>query len=215
VADHVLYASYMQTQAISLALTQAPSMVDVHRRMIRRLEQVTGLDRELEGLPSEDTISERKAAQQGLAAPELAVVMAYSKIHLHSRLLDSDLPEDEHLFEDLERYFPPPVRGSCADLMRGHRLRREIIATAVANQIVDRAGTTFAFRLGEETSAPPDTLARDFAVAREVFDMRRFWDDVEALDIRFDTYVQLEMLIEARRLVERSSRCLVRAGPHP
>ncbi len=215
VADHVLYASYMQTQAISLALTQAPSMVDVHRRMIRRLEQVTGLDRELEGLPSEDTISERKAAQQGLAAPELAVVMAYSKIHLHSRLLDSDLPEDEHLFEDLERYFPPPLRGSCADLMGDHRLRREIIATAVANQIVDRAGTTFAFRLGEETSAPPDTLARAFAVAREVFEMRRFWDEVEALDNRVDAYVQLDMLIEGRRLVERSSRWLARAGPHP
>jgi glutamate dehydrogenase len=215
VADHVLYASYMQTQAISLALTQAASMVDVHRRMIRRLEQATGLDRELEDLPSEDTISERKAAQQGLSAPELAVVMAYSKIYLHSRLLDSDLPEDEHLFEDLERYFPPPVRGSCSDLMRDHRLRREIIATTVANQMVDRAGTTFAFRLGEETGAPPDTLARGYAVAREVFEMRSFWDEVEALDNRIDAYVQLDMLIEARRLVERSTRWLVRAGPHP
>ncbi len=215
VADHVLYASYTQTQAISLALAQASSMVDVHRRLIRRLEQVAALDRELEYLPSEDAISERKAAQQGLVAPELAVLMAYSKVYIHSRLLDSDLPEDEHLFEDLERYFPPPVRGGCTDLMRDHRLRREIIATAVANQMVDRAGTTFAFRLGEETGAPPDVLARGYAVAREVFDMRSFWEKVEALDNQIDAHVQIEMLIEARRLVERSARWLVRAGPHP
>ncbi|MFL5824603.1 MAG: NAD-glutamate dehydrogenase [Solirubrobacteraceae bacterium] len=210
VADHVLHGSYTQTQAISLARAQAGPMIDVHRRMIRRLEQVAGLDRELEFLPSEDVISDRKAVQQGLTAPELAVLMAYCKIYLFARLLDSDLPEDEHLFGDLERYFPPPLRGSCADLMHGHRLRREIIATVVANQLVDRAGTTFAFRLGEETGAPPARLARGYAVAREVFDMRSFWEGVESLDNQVQAAIQLEMLIEARRLVERSTRWLVR-----
>ncbi len=140
VAEHVLSASYTQTQAISLALAQAAPMVDVHRRVIRRLEQVTGLDRELEFLPSEDVISERKAAQQGLVAPELAVLMAYVKVYLYSRLVESDLPEDEHLFEDLECYFPPPLRDHYSDLMRTHRLRREIIATVVANQLVGPGG---------------------------------------------------------------------------
>jgi glutamate dehydrogenase len=210
VAEHVLYGSYTQTQAISLALAQAEPMVDVHRRMIRRLEQVAGLDRELEFLPTEDAISERKAAHRGLTAPELAVLMAYCKVYLYARLLDSDLPEDEHLFEDLERYFPPPLRRGYTDLMRGHRLRREIIATVVANQLVDRAGTTFAFRLGEETGAPPARLARGYAVAREVFDMRSFWEEVEALDNEVEARIQLQMLIEARRLVERSTRWLVR-----
>jgi glutamate dehydrogenase len=215
VADHVLYGSYTQTQALSLALAQAAPMIDVHRRLIRRLEQVAGLDRGLEALPTDEVFAERKAAQQGLVAPELAVMMAYCKIYLNSRLLDSDLPEDEHLFEDLERYFPAPLRTRCPDLMRHHRLRREIIASAVANQLVDRAGTTFAFRLGEETGAPPDVLARGFAVAREVFGMHAFWDGVEALDNEVDAHVQLDMLIDARKLVERSTRWLVRAGPHP
>ena len=86
-------------------------------------------------------------------APELAVVMAYCKIRLFMRLLDSDLPEDHYLGHDLERYFPPPLPERYGAQMRGHRLRREIIATVVANQLVDRAGTTFAFRLGEETGA--------------------------------------------------------------
>jgi glutamate dehydrogenase len=215
VAESVLYGSYTQAQAISLAMAQAAPMIDVHRRVIRRLEQVTGLDRELEFLPSEDAISERKAAQEGLVAPELAVVMAYVKVFLYSRLLDSDLPEDEHLIEDLECYFPPPLRHPYTDLMRIHRLRREIIATVVANQLVDRAGTTFAFRLGEETGAAPASLARGFAVGREVFAMRSFWGDVEDLDNRVDAAVQLEMLIEGRRLVERATRWLVRECAEP
>jgi glutamate dehydrogenase len=214
VAEHVLYGSYTQTQAISLAMAQAGPMVDVHRRMIRRLEQAAGLDRELEFLPSEDVISERKAAHRGLTAPELAVLMAYCKVYLYARLLDSDLPEDEHLFDDLERYFPPPLRRGYTDLMRHHRLRREIIATVVANQLVDRAGTTFAFRLGEETGAPPARLARGYAVAREVFDMRSFWEGVEALDNEVEARVQLQMLIEARRLAVHPLACPKRGRAH-
>jgi glutamate dehydrogenase len=209
VVQQVLYASYTQTQAISLALFQTKPMIDVHARLIRRLEQVAGLDRELEFLPSEEVISDRKAAQEGLVAPEVAIVMAYTKIHLYDRLLHSDLPEDEYLARDLERYFPPPLPDRYGEEMPGHRLRREIIATMVANQLVDRAGTTFAFRLGEETGASPPTLARGFAVAREAFEMRDFWTQVEALDNKISAQVQLQMLIEGRRLVERATRWLV------
>jgi glutamate dehydrogenase len=209
VADQVLYASYTQTQAISLALVQAAPMIDVHARLIRRLEQVGGLDRELEYLPSDEVVSDRKAAHQGMLAPELAIVMAYAKIHLYERLVHSDLPEDEYLAHDLERYFPEPLPSRYGERMRDHRLRREIISTIVANQLVDRAGTTFAFRLGEETGASPSTLARAYAVAREVFEMRSFWEAVEGLDNKVDARLQLEMMLEGRRLVERSTRWLV------
>jgi glutamate dehydrogenase len=209
VAEQVLYASYTQTQAISLALFQAKAMIDVHARLIRRLEQVAGLDRELEFLPADEIISDRKAAHEGLLAPELAIVMAYCKLHIYGRLIHSELPEDEYLARDLERYFPPPLPERYGKAMPEHRLRREIIATVVANQLVDRAGTTFAFRLGEETGASPPTLARAYAVAREVFDMRRFWEEVESLDNQVPAEVQLQMLIEGRRLVERATRWLV------
>jgi glutamate dehydrogenase len=213
VGQQVLYGSYTQTQAISLGLIQAPPMIDVHARLIRFLEQNAGLNRKLEFLPSDDAIDERKAAHQGLVAPELAVVMAYIKIHLYKQLLDSDLPEDGYLAHDLERYFPPPLPERYAEQMRSHRLKREIIATVVANQLVDRAGTTFAFRLLEETGALPAVLARAYATAREVLDMRSFWEQVEALDNQVAAQIQLEMLIEGRRLVERSTRWLVRANP--
>ena len=214
VAERVLYASYIQTQAMSLALYQAPGMLDVHARLIHHLEQVAGLHREIEFLPDEEGLEERGGRQAGLSAPELAVVMAYCKIHLYSQLLDSDLPEDRHLARDLERYFPPPLPERFSREMKSHRLRREIIATVVANQLVDRAGTTFVFRLAEETGATAPILARGFAVAREVLDMRSFWSAVEDLDNLVPAQTQLDMLVEGRRLVERATRRLVRASPH-
>ncbi len=213
VAQRIIYDSYTQTQAMSLALHQSVTMADGDARMIRWLETVAGLNRELEFLPSDQVIADRKIGKQGLTAPELAVLMAYCKIHLYADLLDSDLPEDKYLSQDLERYFPPPLPELYSDRMRSHRLRREIIATVVANQLVDRAGTTFAFRLGEETGAPASILARGYAVAREVFGMRQYWAAIEALDNRVHAHTQLDMLIEGRRLVERSARWLVRANP--
>jgi glutamate dehydrogenase len=212
VSDQVLNDSYTQTQALSLAGAQAVSMVDVHARLLRRLEQVVGLDREIEFLPSEKAIAARRNDRRGLVSPELATLMAYGKILLYSELVESDLPEDPYLIRDLERYFPAPLPERFAEHIRHHRLRRELIATIVANQLVDRAGMTFAFRLAEETGAAAPQLARAYAVAREVFDMRSFWDAVEALDNRIEAGTQLAMLIEGRRLVERAARWVVRAG---
>jgi glutamate dehydrogenase len=213
VGAQVLYSSYIQTQALSLACAQAVSMVDVHTRLLRRLEQVAGLDREIEFLPSDKTIATRRNDRRGLVSPELATLMAYGKIFLYSELVESDLPEDPYLIRDLERYFPEPLRERLAEHIRHHRLRRELIATIVANQLVDRAGMTFAFRLAEETGATAPQLARGYAVAREVFDMRSFWEAVEALDNEIEAGTQLSMLVEARRLVERAARWVVRAGP--
>ena len=214
VAERVLYGSYTQTQAMSLALTQAAPMVDVHARLIRNLEQARrSATARSSSCPDDETLAERRSNHLGLVAPELAVVMAYCKIHLYSLLLESDLPEDPYLAHDLERYFPPPLPERYARKMRSHRLRREIIVTVVANQLVDRAGSTFVFRLQEETGAAPSILARGYAVAREVFDMRSFWSAVEELDNGVEAQTQLAMLIEARRLVERATRWLVRANP--
>ena len=215
VADAVLYGSYTQTQALSLAERQAASMAGVHARLIRYLEQEAGLNRELEALPNEKAMTERRAQRRGLLSPELATLLAYCKIYLFEELLDSDLPDDRYLEHDLERYFPDPLPARYGAEMREHRLRREIIATVVASQLVDRAGTTFAFRLAEETGASSSQLARAYAVAREVFEMRSFWAEVEGLDNLVAAETQLDMLTEGRRLVERATRWLVRAYPQP
>jgi glutamate dehydrogenase len=210
VATLVLRDSYTQTQALSLARAQAPGMLDVHDRVIRNLEQTAKLDRALEALPDAEQIGDRATARLGLTQPELAVVLAYSKITLYSALLESDLPEDPYLSRELAAYFPAPLPERFPAQMERHHLRREIIATHVTNSLVDRAGTTFAFRLREDTGAPPSDIARAYTIAREVFDMPRLWGDVEALDNVVSADVQLGMLLEARRLVERATRWLLR-----
>jgi glutamate dehydrogenase len=227
VAEEVLYGSYTQTQALSLSVRRSAAMRDVHARLLRWLEAHAALDREIEVLPTEEALAQRRAERRGLVAPELSVLMAYVKIAVYEQLLDSDLPDDPYLLGDLERYFPAPLgTGSASadrapagtegserytEQIREHRLRRELIATIVANQLVDRGGTTFAFRLGEETGITAPQLARAFAVAREVYEMRDFWDAIEDLDHRIEAGTQMSMLMDGRRLVERATRWLGRA----
>ncbi len=143
------------------------------------------------------------------------MLLAYSKITLYAALLDSDLPEDPALTAELAGYFPAPLPERFADRLPRHRLRREIVATRVTNSIVDRAGITFIFRLQEDTGAAPADIARAYAIARDVFDMRGFWADVEALDLEVPASTQITMLLEARRLVERATRWLLRSRPRP
>ncbi len=215
VAALVLKDNYEQAETLSLAECQAASMVDVHQRFIRNLESARKLDRELEALPSDDEIAERKREHSGLTRPELAVLLSYSKIDLYAELLDSDVPEDPYLSAELERYFPSPLPERFGDAMRAHRLCREIVATQVANNVLHGGGTTFVFRLHEESGAPASEIARAYAVAREIYGMRPQWGEIEALDNRVDGSVQLSMLLEGRRLIERGTRWLLRHRSRP
>jgi glutamate dehydrogenase len=215
VAELVLKDNYEQSETLSLAEAQAAGMIDVHGRFLRRLEQTHKLDRELEALPSEEELAERKRDHLGLTRPELATLLAYSKIHLYSALLESDVPEDPHLSVELEHYFPDPLPERFGEQMRDHRLRREIAATQIVNNMLHGGGTTFAFRLHEETGAPAAEIARAYAVARDIFQMRPQWRDIEALDNRVSAEVQIVMLLEGRRLIERGSRWLLRELERP
>jgi glutamate dehydrogenase len=210
VGQLVLRDNYQQTQALSNAAAQAASMVDVHARYIRALEHAGKLNRELEFLPSDEELAERKSRDAGLTAPEFAVLLAYTKITLYRALLDSEVTEDPYLAGELERYFPTPLRERFRDRMQEHRLRRELIATQITNSMVNRCGTSFAFRLQEETGAPPPEIARAYTAAREVFGMRELWAGIEALDTEVEAQTQIRMLLDARRLVERATRWLLR-----
>ena len=210
VARLVLRDNYEQTPALSIAVAQARSMVDVHARYIHALEGAGRLNRELEALPDEEALSERKSDGRGLTAPEFAVLLAYTKLTLYRELISSDVPEDPHLSSEIEWYFPTPLRERFRERMQDHRLRREIVATQIANGMVNRAGTTFAHRMGEETGAAAPDIARAYAVAREVFEVRSLWEEIEALDNRVDAATQIRLLLEGRKLVERATRWLLR-----
>jgi len=215
VTDLVLKDNYEQSETLSMAGAQAPSMLEVHQRFIRALEVGARLDRELEELPDEEEIAERARDHRGLTRPELAVLLAYSKVYLYAALLDSDVPEDPYLSDELERYFPPPLPERFQEVLHEHRLNREIVATQIVNNMLHGGGTTFAFRLHEETGAPASEIARAYAVAREVFGMRPQWVAIEALDNEVKADVQIQMLLEGRRLIERSSRWLLRTQRRP
>jgi glutamate dehydrogenase len=194
---------------------QAPAMLDVHARLIRALERTDKLDRELEALPDDDQIAERTAAHRGLTRPELSTLLAYSKINLYAALLESDVPEDAYLSAELAAYFPAPLPERFGDRMPAHRLRREITATKLVNNIVHGAGTTAIFRLSEETGGTAADIARAYTVAREVFRMREIWREIEALDNQVPAELQTEMLLQGRRLVERATRWLIRNRRRP
>jgi glutamate dehydrogenase len=215
VAELVLKNNYEQSETLSLAEAQASAMLDVHARFLDRLDSSRKLNRELEALPGGEELAERKREHQGLTRPELAVALAYSKIDLYAELLDSDVPEDPHLSGELDRYFPDPLPERFGELMRAHRLRREIIATQVVNNVVHGGGTTFTFRLHEESGAPASEIARAYAAARDIFEMRPQWGEIEALDNRVEAGVQIEMLLGGRRLIERGSRWLLRNRRRP
>ena len=215
VAELVLRNNYLQTQALSVAASQASSLLEVHSRLIRRLERDGELDRKIEFLPGAEEIGERLAARQGLRTPELSVLIAYVKIRLFQRLLGSTLPDEPFVVNELHAYFPSALRERWSTLMSAHRLAREIVGTVVANEMINRCGITFAFRLGEETGADDADIARAYLVAREVYGMRGTWEAIEALDNRVDADVQISMLLETRKLVERGARWLLRNRPRP
>ena len=111
-------------------------MVDVHARYIRALERAGQLNRELEFLPTDEGSPSARRRAPGLTAPEFAVLLSPTrKIALYDELLESDVPEDPFLVQELERYFPTPLRERFAAQLQGHRLRREIVATAVTNGV--------------------------------------------------------------------------------
>ena len=213
VAALVLQDNYEQTETLSLAEANAASMVDVHQRFLRFLETRRNLDRELEALPDDEEIGERKREHGGLTRPEIAALLAYSKIDLHEALLESDVPEDPYLSAELERYFPAPLPERFGEQMRAHRLGRQIVTTQVVNNMLHGGGTTFAFRLHEETGAPASQIARAYACAREIYEMRPLWAEIENLDNQCDAAGADRPAARGRRLVERASRWLLGNRP--
>ena len=163
---------------------------------MERLEQTAGLDRALEALPTAKVLQERHAAGQGLTAPELAVLLAYTKLELQRALVASDVPDDP---VPRRRRSSPTSRRRCAPAsttaLASHPLRREIVATVVANAVVNRAGISFLSRLCDETGLSLPVLARAHVIARDVFDAADTWAAIDALDLVVPAAVQNEMFL--------------------
>ena len=190
-------------------------MFDVHARLIRHMEHEGDLDRVIEYLPGEEEIVERRNKGDGLTIPEMSVVLAYVKIDLFQNLLEADIAKDSFLDHALVTYFPPDLRERYANEIPNHRLASEIISTVVANEVVNRSGMTFCYRLSEETGASAADISRAYIISREIFAMTPLWDEIESLDTKAKAAGQTQALLEARKLCERSARWLLRNRPQP
>ncbi|KAB8197558.1 NAD-glutamate dehydrogenase [Nonomuraea phyllanthi] len=209
VADLVLRDNHAQNVVLAATRSQSVEMLHIHARYLRRLEREGLVNRELEFLPSDKTLAERRQARLGLTAPEFSVLLAYTKLVVDAELLASDLPDDPYLASWLVSYFPSALRERFRPYMDSHPLRREIITTCVVNELVNSMGTTFMYRFGEETGASTSDIVRAYLVTREVFDLAGFHRVVESLENKVDTATQIAMLLEARKLAERGTRWLL------
>jgi glutamate dehydrogenase len=212
VADLVLRDNYLQGEALSMAEARGVGALDRQARLIRDLERSGRLDRALEFLPDDETLAARAAQRQGLVRPELAVLLAYAKMALDGEILASQLPDAPELADQLRGYFPAALQDRLGTLIPTHPLRREITATVVTNDLVNRAGITFANEMQARTGRPAPDIARAYLIVREVFELRRLWAEIEALDNKVAARVQSEILLEIGLILEHAAIWLLRAN---
>ncbi len=205
----VLRDNYMQNQAISVMERMSVHRLGAKQHFIRTLESQGLLDRQIEFLPSDAELAERKARGQGLTRPELSILLSYSKIVLFNQLVETDVPEDPYLSKELVRYFPRPLQEKFRDNMEQHRLRREIIATAITNSMVNRMGSTFVLRMAEDTGRSAGEIAKAYAVAREILDARALWSGIEGLDGKVHGNAQIDALLRIWSLMRHLTRWLL------
>ncbi len=211
VGAHVLKHNYDQTLGLSLQEANAPAELEAHARFMQDLEAKGRLDRKVEGLPRAAALEELRAQGKGLSRPELAVITAYAKLELSAQIVASTAPEDDYFAHMLGAYFPTPLARFQAEMGR-HRLRREIIATGLANQIVDMAGPTFPGRLMTAVGCDAGMLVSAFEAARQVFRLHEAWSAVDALDLKAPAQAQLALYQAIARVLRGQTYWLAREG---
>ncbi|GLK79406.1 NAD-glutamate dehydrogenase [Methylopila turkensis] len=201
VAGLVLANNYDQTLAISLSQRAGVEEAGFQARLMQTLEGRGLLDRSVEALPDDATLTERARAGDPLTRPEIAVLLAWAKIALYDDLLASDRPDDPYFRRDLAGYFPSLMRERFASAIAGHRLKREIVATALANAMINRGGPALVVRLSDQTGAPASRVAAAFAVARDAFRMDEVHEEIDALDTKIPGDLQLTLYAGMRDLL--------------
>ncbi|HRY10403.1 MAG TPA: NAD-glutamate dehydrogenase, partial [Candidatus Nanopelagicales bacterium] len=206
VADLVLANNYWQNMLLSNGRAQRGGLLPVHQRLMGVLEQRGLLDREIEFLPTDDQIAQRILEGRGLSSPELSVLLAWSKIALTDDLMATSVDTDSWAIDALAQYFPPDLQARYGDRLDEHPLRKEIVVTMLANDLVNHGGITFVHRVIEETGASVEEIARAYVACRQIFDLDGVWEEIKSLDRVAPTAAQNALYLEFRRLLDRSVR---------
>lgn len=209
VAELVLRDNYQQSLAISLAQMAGDQMLGAHSLALDILEASYGLNRKIENLPSQRELEERRQNRQGLTRPELAVLLSYSKLALTRDIVASDIPDQPYAAIWLETYFPEVLRKRYPEAIANHQLRREIIATQIANSVINRMGPHFIFAKQEQSGLSVSTIVDAYIMGRDVLSLHPVWCAIEALDNQIDVVAQMRMLEKASRSLDRLVRRLL------
>lgn len=210
VAEHVLRQNYLQPQTLSLALARRENLDD-YARLMQQLEAEERLDRAIENLPDDASLGKRRDASDNLTAPELAVLLAYSKMWLYDHLLASNLPDAPYHQQNLRHYFPAQLGEKFGQYMATHRLHREITSTWLTNDLVNRLGIAATWRASQASGDLP-ALVNHYTIARETSDAEALWQEIEAQDNRVPATLQIELELRLRDHLERSIEALARHG---
>lgn len=211
VAQLVLENNRKQNEALTLTDYQSADNLQMHSRLQKNLETNAGLDPNVEYLPDGEEVALRIVEKQGYTRPEIAILMAYAKIQLKRRLLESSVPDDPYVYRYLVSYFPAALHHKkFAPFIKQHRLRKGIIATQISNFIVNEMGINFMQRLSEETGSDIADLAKYYMISREVFDAEDIIKKIRALGRKVSMGVQITMWQELNRLIRRATRWFAR-----
>ena len=192
VAKLVLKDNYQQTQALSVALSRASVQLPLYAGLIRDFEVAGILDRKIENLPSQEDIGRMLQDRKGLTRPEIATIQSYVKIKLFEDILESDLPDDKYIADNwLFEYFPEPIRKYKDEILE-HKLKREIIATLVANTVVNRMGSVFIKSRMDKTGRSSVDVVKAFLIMSEAFDINEMWKSIEATDVKVSSEYQIK-----------------------
>jgi glutamate dehydrogenase len=201
VVARILDAVDRQVAAISAEVARGAEDASALEGFMARLEATADLDRGVEVLPSTEELQTRAEAGGGLTRPELATLLAWAKRELKEALLASDAPDDPVLRDAVREPFPDRAVERFGHLLARNRLRRELVATAVANGIVDRFGVTFAGAIAAETGTELPLVARAVRIAVATVDAERWWAAIEELDELHDPARVRELTDVVDRLV--------------
>lgn len=180
VAALVLEDNRLQALALSIAESGGAGAIPAYVRLIERLEDIGDFDRRTEGLADGEALTRRAADGYGLTRPELAVLLSSGKLALQAAIEASALPDDPVLEPLLLARFPAAMRKTFAAEIKGHRLRREMIATSLSNRIVNRLGMVHPFELAEEEGVGLAEVAAAFVVTENLFGLEALWRDLES-----------------------------------
>jgi glutamate dehydrogenase len=211
VAQLVLRDNYSQALAMSFSAVRTTHYTGLYQTYLNDLEAQEIVDRAVEFLPDDKEILQRKAAQQGLTRPEVAVLLAYTKINTKKEILKSDLPEDSYFSKEIELEFPKILRKEYSKYMQVHSLRREIIATQLSNQIVNEMGITFIYRISVETGATIAEIIKAHAISSRIFEANKLEKFIESFGFKITVELQYELLHYVRMLLNLSTRWFLRS----